>query len=56
MTDWQMAVHCRNRAELLRTIAEEITHSEHSKALRKVAEFCDSMADSLERDMRAQAS
>lgn len=56
MSDWRMAVHYRNRAELLRTIAEEIAHREHSTALIKVAEFYDAMADSVERDTRSKAS
>jgi len=51
-----MAVHYRNRAELLRTIAEETTQKEHSQALRKVAEFYDGLADAVERDTRAKAS
>lgn len=56
MSDWRMAVHYRNRAELLRTIADEITHVDYCKTLRKVAEVYDLMADSLERDTRAKAS
>ena len=56
MSDWRMAVHYRNRAELLRTIAEEIAQSEHSAALRRVAEFYETMADGLERETRAKAS
>lgn len=56
VSDWRMAVHYRNRAELLRTIAQEITHTEHGKALSKVAEYYESVADSLERNTRAKAS
>lgn len=54
MSDWRVVVHYRNRAELLRAIAKEITHKEHCKALSEAAELYDSMADGLERAARSE--
>jgi hypothetical protein len=51
-----MAVHYRNRAEILRTIAEETTENEHSKALRKAAEYYDAMADALRLEAQVKTS
>ena len=55
MHDWRMAVHYRNRAELLRGFAEEATQKDHSKALRSVAEYYDALADALERNSRIKS-
>jgi hypothetical protein len=49
---WRQAVHYRNRAEMLRTIAEETDHGHHKAALRHVAEYYDTLAEKLERETR----
>jgi hypothetical protein len=53
MSDWRTAVHYRNRAEILRTIADEIEHDDHKLSLRKVAIHLDKLADTLEREGRS---
>lgn len=52
MSDWRTAVHYRNRAEVLRAIAEEIDHDDHRLTLRKIAADLDKVAVALERDAR----
>jgi hypothetical protein len=52
MDNWRQAVHYRNRAELLRTIADETEHADHRKSLQQIAKHYDAMADSLEREAR----
>lgn len=50
------AVRCRNYAALLRTIADEIEHDGHRRALRQIAENYESMAGSLERAAKSAAT
>jgi hypothetical protein len=47
MGDWRDAVRYRNRAELLRTIADDTPHDDYQTALRRVAEYYEKMAASL---------
>jgi hypothetical protein len=54
MGDWRVAVYYRNRAEILRTIAEVTEHADHQRSLRSVAEYYEKMADSLEDEARSQ--
>ena len=49
MGDWQRAVHYRNRAEMLRTMADETDHADHQRSLRRVAEYYEKLAASLDR-------
>lgn len=51
---WRQAVHHRNRAELLRTIADETEQDRYRESLRRVAEYYEKMAASLEREMRGE--
>lgn len=52
MSDWRKAVSHRNRAHVLRAIADETEHEEHRETLRRVAEDFEKLADSLERTVR----
>lgn len=52
MGDWRKVVHCRNRAELLRTIAHGAKHDAHKTVLRRVAEHYDALAAEIERDAK----
>jgi hypothetical protein len=52
--NWQDAVRYRNRAELLRTIADETPHDDQQEALRRVAEYYEKMAASLDDKARNQ--
>lgn len=52
MGDWRDAVHCRNRAELLRKIADETPDENCKLALRNVAEYYGKLAASLEHELR----
>jgi hypothetical protein len=52
MGDWTDAVHCRNHAALLRTIADESEHDDRKSALRRAAEYYEKIADAMERDLR----
>jgi hypothetical protein len=54
MSDWRQAVHCRNRAEMLRTIADEIEHDGHKRSLRQIAEHYETIATSLEREAKSE--
>jgi GTP cyclohydrolase I len=49
-------VGCRNRAEILRIIAENTPNESHRESLRRVAEYYDAMAASLEREIKNAAS
>jgi hypothetical protein len=51
-SDWRRAVHYRNRAEILRTIADETEHDGHKRSLRNVAEYYEKIASSLEREAK----
>jgi len=51
---WRQAVHYRNRAELLRSIAKETNHEAHKQALRNVAGYYDALADRLEQEAKSQ--
>ena len=53
MPDWRKLVQCRNRAEFLRTIAEEIELACYKETLTRVAESYDEHADLLERKLKA---
>jgi len=50
---WRDAVHYRNRAMLLRAIADEIEGDDQKRALCRVAEYCEKVADALERETKA---
>jgi len=52
MCDWREAVHCRNRAELLRSIADRAADDEDRQSLRKAAEHYDKVAAAMEREVR----
>jgi len=52
MSDLRRVVDYRNRAEILRTIAEDTPHQDHMESLRRVAAYYDAMADSLERKLK----
>lgn len=52
MGDWKDAVHCRNRAELLRKIADESKDDAFKVAVRNVAQHYEKMAASLESELR----
>jgi hypothetical protein len=54
MGDWRVAVYYRNRAEMLRTIAEVTEHADHQRSLRGVADYYEKLADSLEDTARSQ--
>lgn len=54
MSDWRKAVSHRNRAHVLRAIADETEQEEHSETLRRVAEHFEKLADSLERTVRGK--
>jgi len=47
--NWRQAVHYRNRAQLLRAVADETPRMDHKRALLRVAEYYEKMAESLER-------
>jgi hypothetical protein len=49
MSNLTVAIQFRNRAELLRTIADETVYDEHRRSLRRVAQYYEAMAGSLER-------
>jgi hypothetical protein len=49
---WRDVVRHRNRAEMLRTIAEETEHDEHRLSLRKIAAYYDKLATALERQTK----
>ena len=49
---WRDAVHYRNRAELLRAVADEIDHEDHGRTLRKIAADLDKLAIALEQEAR----
>lgn len=52
MSYWREAVHCRNRAEILRTIAHETELDAYKTALREVAEHYDALAARIERETK----
>jgi hypothetical protein len=52
MRDWRTAIYYRNRAEILRTIADVTEHADHQRSLRCVADHYDTMAAAIERDVR----
>lgn len=52
MTDWKDAVQCRNRAEMLRALADKSKDDAFKFALRNVAVHYDKMADELECELR----
>jgi hypothetical protein len=52
MCDWRMAVHYRNRSRLLRTIADEPEHDHDKAALRNVADYYDTVAEAIEREVK----
>lgn len=52
MSDWRSAVHYRNRAEVLRAIADELDRADHKETLTRVAMQLDEIADRLEREAR----
>ena len=52
MSNWRAAVHYRNRAGMLLLIAEEIPRDDHKESLKRVAEYFEEMAASLERRVR----
>jgi GTP cyclohydrolase I len=56
MDCWRQAVHYRNRATLLRLIAEEPPRDDHKESLRRVAQYFEEMAVSLEREAKAPPS
>jgi hypothetical protein len=55
MGDWTAAVHYRNRAEMLRKIADETDDSHHRQSLRRAAEYYEKMAAALEAKIRTPA-
>ena len=52
MGEWKNAVHCRNRAELLRRIADESRDDAFKAAVRNVAQHYEKMATSLESELK----
>jgi hypothetical protein len=48
MSDWQGAVHCRNRAQVLRMIADETDNDDHQQSLRRVAVYYETLAAALD--------
>jgi hypothetical protein len=56
LSDLRSVVGCRNRAEILRIIAENTPNESHRESLRRVAEYYDAMAASLEREIKNAAS
>jgi len=50
MCDELEAVLCRNRAGLLRALADETTDADHKESLRRVAEYYDKMATAFEQE------
>jgi hypothetical protein len=52
MCDWRQAVQYRNRAAMLRTIADDIPHDDHKRSLRCIADYYELMATCLERAVR----
>ncbi|HLY05059.1 MAG TPA: hypothetical protein VKR31_04865 [Rhizomicrobium sp.] len=54
MSDWRKAVQFRNRAELLRTIADEVEQEGHREALQRIAEHFDAMAASEEQKVQGR--
>jgi hypothetical protein len=50
MSNWRQAVRYRNRAEMLRTIADDVPHDDHKWSLRHMADCYEKMAAFLERD------
>ena len=52
MGDWKDAVQCRNRAELLRELADKSEDGAFRSAVRNVATHYEKMAESLECDLR----
>ena len=49
---WRQAVQCRNRAEMLRTMANETPRAETKEALKCAAESYEAQAAFLEEDAR----
>jgi hypothetical protein len=56
MLDWRHAVHYRNRAEMLRTIADETPREDHKRSLRRIAEYYEKLAAASEREAAKKAS
>jgi hypothetical protein len=56
MVDWKDAVQCRNRAEMLRDIADKSKDNEFKAALLNVATQYESMAASVELELRGQTA
>jgi len=48
MSEWRQAVHYRNRATVLRSIAADTPRDDHKLALRQIADYYDQMATTLE--------
>lgn len=56
MIDWKNAVQCRNRAEMLRNLAEKSKDDAFNIALRNVAAHYEKMAAELECELRPALS
>jgi hypothetical protein len=56
MDSWRQAVHYRNRAVLLRLLAEEPPRDDHKASLRRVAQYFEEMAVSLEREAKPSSN
>ena len=52
MVNWTDAVQCRNRAELLRELADKSEDDAFKAAVRNVAVHYEKMAESVEYDLR----
>ena len=52
MSNLRRAVDYRNRAELLRSIADDTPLSEHRESLKRVARYYDSLADLAEQELK----
>lgn len=52
MTNWKDAVQCRNRAEMLRDLADKSKDDAFQAAVRNVAAHYEKMADELECDLK----
>jgi len=48
MGDWRKAVSFRNRAEELRTMADDLKSDEHRRVLNRIADDYDQLAGKIE--------